>query len=88
VPTISDRWPGIETILTPGREILLADTSEGVLHLLRDFPESERRCVMAAARKRVLQQHTASHRAIELEQCYREVIGGRVTSAEIEEVSA
>src|SRR3954462_665244 len=67
VPIISDVWAGIETILEPGREILLArDTAETLRHL-RELPEDERRAIGARARERVLASHTAAHRAMELE---------------------
>jgi spore maturation protein CgeB len=66
-PIISDRWPGLETLLAPGREIFLADSPGEVLALLRDLPEAERRAVGRRARARILAEHTAAHRAAELE---------------------
>lgn len=66
-PIISDRWDGIESLLTPGEEIFLAGSSEEVLHLLRELPEEERRAAGMRARDRILAQHTAAHRAAELE---------------------
>lgn len=67
VPIISDRWPGIETLLRPGEEILIADSEREVLSILRDLPEARRQAIAAAARARVLAGHTADHRAAELE---------------------
>jgi spore maturation protein CgeB len=66
-PIVSDRWSGIETLLEPGREIFLADSPGEVLRLLRDLPEAERRAVGERARTRILAEHTAAHRAAELE---------------------
>jgi spore maturation protein CgeB len=66
-PIISDAWTGIETILEPGREILLARTADDVLEYLTDVPESRRREIGRAARERVLREHTAEHRAREFE---------------------
>ena len=66
-PIISDRWSGIETLLEPGREIFLASSAAEVLRLLRSLPESERRAVGRRARQRILAEHTAAHRAAELE---------------------
>ena len=66
-PIISDAWPGLETVLEPGREILLASSPDDVLRDLRDLPEARRRAIGAAARARVLNAHTAAHRALELE---------------------
>jgi spore maturation protein CgeB len=66
-PIISDRWDGIETLLEPGREIFLADSPAEVARLLRDLPDQERRAVGERARRRILAEHTAAHRAAELE---------------------
>lgn len=67
VPVISDAWPGIETFFTPGEEIVLAHEPAQVLAWLRDTPEPVRRALGAAARQRVLAEHTAGHRAHTLE---------------------
>ena len=66
-PIISDAWPGLETMFAPGREILLAASADDVLRHLRELPEARRRAIGAAARARVLDAHTAAHRALELE---------------------
>ncbi|MGN6228313.1 MAG: CgeB family protein [Dyella sp.] len=66
VPIISDRWPGLEELLEPGQEILLADTSEQVLGYLRDLDEATREAIGARARERVMAEHTAAHRAQQL----------------------
>src|SRR5436309_15037276 len=67
VPIISDWWEGLDEIFEPDREILIARTSEDVLHYLRDLSDADRRAIAARARKRVLREHTAAHRAAELE---------------------
>lgn len=67
VPIVSDPWPGIETLFTPGEEIVLAETPEQVLAALRAMPESRRHALGQAARRCVLAAHTAEHRAAELE---------------------
>jgi spore maturation protein CgeB len=66
-PIVSDIWDGIDTILTPGREIVLARQPTDVLDLLLDWPEERTRNLATAARDRVLGGHTAAHRAAELE---------------------
>jgi spore maturation protein CgeB len=66
-PIISDYWDGIESVFQPGQEILIARSSKEVLQWVRDLPESERRAIGRRARSRVLSQHTAAHRAGELE---------------------
>lgn len=67
VPIISDIWPGLETIFVPGKEILLAGSTEDVIGRLATIGEVERRAIAAAARERVLKCHTAERRALELE---------------------
>lgn len=66
-PILSDRWRGIEEIFTPGREIMLADSTEDALEVLRDTGEEERLRMAERARARILAGHTAAHRAEELE---------------------
>jgi spore maturation protein CgeB len=77
-PIISDTWEGLDILLAPGREILLAEDSGTVLSLLRDLPESARRAIGRAGRRRILAGHTATHRAAELEELLR-AAGARQT---------
>ncbi|MGI9115597.1 MAG: CgeB family protein [Chthoniobacterales bacterium] len=82
-PIISDAWPGLEEIFEPGREILIARTTDDVLRILRGTPDAEARAIGRRARERVLTSHTAAHRAAELEQliqCVRKP--GRVAKLE------
>jgi spore maturation protein CgeB len=74
LPIISDYWQGIETIFEIGKEILIADSSDEVLRYLREMPETERRAIGQNARTRVLAEHTAAHRAAQLEQYVLELI--------------
>jgi spore maturation protein CgeB len=66
-PIVSDMWDGIDALLAPDREIVLAEGSERVLDVLDRWPEERRSSLADAARARVLAQHTAAHRAGELE---------------------
>jgi spore maturation protein CgeB len=66
-PIISDAWEGLETLLTPGREILLAADPQTVLAALTSMPDAGRRAVGEAGRRKILAAHTAAHRARELE---------------------
>jgi spore maturation protein CgeB len=66
-PVISDDWPGLDEFFTPGEEILIAETSREVEAILRDFSADEAREIGKRARRRVLAEHTAAHRAAELE---------------------
>jgi spore maturation protein CgeB len=57
---------GLDTLLAPGREIILARDAPDVLAALR-APEPARQALAAAARARILAAHTGAHRAAELE---------------------
>jgi spore maturation protein CgeB len=70
-PIISDEWEGLETLLRPGREVLLAADTDAVLAILRDLPDVRRRAIADAGRRRILGAHTARHRAAELEEVLR-----------------
>jgi spore maturation protein CgeB len=71
VPIISDDWPGLNELLVPEREILIARHTADVVRYLREVGPDERSRIAGAARKRVLDRHTAAHRALYLE---REVL--------------
>jgi spore maturation protein CgeB len=66
-PIVSDVWDGIETFLAPNREIILARHSGDVLDVLLNWSEKQTGGLAAAARRRVLDAHTAAHRGIALE---------------------
>ncbi len=76
IPIISDYWDGIETIFEPDREILISRTADETLEMIRDMPETERYLIGERARLRVLSEHTAAHRAAQLEEYVSEVSGG------------
>ncbi len=67
-PVISDVWPGLDQFFEPEREILLARSTEEVLHHLRELAPAEARWIGRRAREKVLAFHTAKHRAGELEE--------------------
>jgi spore maturation protein CgeB len=71
-PIISDPWAGLDEVLAPGREILIATQPGDVLSLLRDLPDPTRRALGEAARERVLRSHTGEHRADQLVDYVRE----------------
>lgn len=72
-PIISDVWEGLDRLFKPDEEILLARTADEVLQYLRELPNSERAALGRRARQRVLTEHTAAHRAAELEGYVRAV---------------
>ena len=79
-PIISDDWDGLDTVLVPGREILVARSTDDVLAYLQ-LPESERLQIATRARERILSQHTAAHRAAELDGYVQEQLEGRTMLA-------
>jgi spore maturation protein CgeB len=66
-PIISDTWDGIDTLLEPGREIVLARQADDIIQVLQGWGESQRGLTGQAARQRILAEHTASHRAASME---------------------
>ena len=66
-PIISDCWPGIETFFRPDDEILISDSADATLIYLEEISEFNRRRIGYRARERVRAEHTARHRAMELE---------------------
>jgi spore maturation protein CgeB len=70
VPVLTDTWEGLNTFFEPGREVLTArDTDEAEAALARSPDELIR--IGWRARERALAQHTAWHRAAELEALVR-----------------
>jgi len=59
---VSDTWPGLDSVFAPGEEILLAESCADVLRLLDEVSDRERAAIGAAARRRVLAEHTADRR--------------------------
>ena len=68
---ISDSWAGLESFFRPGEEILLPRDGGEVLDILETMHPDDRRLIGAAARRRVLAEHTSRHRARELEEIVR-----------------
>lgn len=64
---ITDGWEGVDRFFEPGREVLIARDGREVAALVRDLDARTAREVGAAARARVLAEHTYEHRAAELE---------------------
>jgi spore maturation protein CgeB len=67
VPIISDEWPGLAKFFRPHHEILIARRADDVVHYLTGFDDEEAARVGQRARHRVLAEHTADHRAEQLE---------------------
>jgi spore maturation protein CgeB len=80
VPIISDWWDGLDSLFEPGREILIAEHASDVLRFLRK-PDEDRKRIASRARERVLAEHTAAHRAQELEAYVAEATAARQSTA-------
>ena len=65
-PILSDTWEGLDYFFEPGREILVARSTDEVLAAL-DLPDADLAHVARAARERTLAEHTADARAREFE---------------------
>jgi spore maturation protein CgeB len=64
---IMDRWEGAELFLEPDEEVLLASSGDDVIEHLRNLTPERSREIGAAARRRVLSEHTYRHRAEQFE---------------------
>ena len=78
VPVVSDWWEGLDAFFTPDTEILIARSAADVVRHLSAVDDERRAELGAAARARVLAEHTAEHRADELEAHVAEVRGAMV----------
>lgn len=65
-PILSDCWEGLDGFFTPGSEILVAQSTEDALAALECSDEALQK-IAQRARERVLDEHTADHRVLELE---------------------
>lgn len=74
---ISDAWAGIEEFLEPGREVLVASNGAEVAQQLSALSPERARTIGAAARERVLEQHTYAARARAVEA----LLGGAAVEA-------
>jgi spore maturation protein CgeB len=66
VPILSDYWEGLEQFFEPGKEILVAETTEEAVAAL-NLPPRELSQIAARARARTLADHTADKRALDFE---------------------
>ncbi|PSR57480.1 glycosyltransferase [Adhaeribacter arboris] len=71
-PIISDYWDGLDSVFDFDSEILVSYSAQDTLRFLREISETERKAIGERARQKVLNQHTAAHRALEVEQYVRE----------------
>jgi spore maturation protein CgeB len=72
-PIISDWWEGLDSILRINEEVLIAEDAESILRILHELPDDRRSVIARAARRRILAEHTAEKRAIQLESYLKEM---------------
>ena len=75
----SDNWPGLDTFLRPGKEILLPVDGKDVVRYLT-LSDAELRAIGSAAQERVLNEHTSDIRAQQFENAVSATTQTRVTS--------
>jgi spore maturation protein CgeB len=64
---ITDEWEGIELFLEPDREVIVARSGNEVAERLGALTPEKARAMGAAARQRILSEHTYDHRAAQVE---------------------
>ena len=64
---IMDYWEGVEQFLEPDKEVLVARNGDDVIKHLRHLTPEKAKRIGAAARERMLAEHTYRHRASEFE---------------------
>jgi len=73
-PVISDRWDGLDDFFEPGTEIVVVDSPDEVVDAVRGLTSGDADMIGAAARKRVLAEHTPERRVAELETHLHELL--------------
>jgi spore maturation protein CgeB len=73
-PVLSDIWPGLDDIFTPGTEVVPVGGTGAVMAAL-SMTEQRRRGIGRAGQRKTLTRHTAAQRARELHACLLEAAG-------------
>ena len=73
VPILTDDWDGLGQFFTPGKEILVARTTEETLAMLA-LSDAELSVIADAARERTLAEHTAAHRARQMVAAFEQAL--------------
>jgi spore maturation protein CgeB len=64
---ITDKWAGIDDFLSPGKEVLVASDGNQVAEFVAGISRERARSIGAAARRRLLAEHTYERRAVAVE---------------------
>ncbi len=79
---ITDEWPGIDSFLEPGTEVLIAGGTEDVRSFVCDVPPDVAKQIGDAAQRRVLREHTYTQRAKQVDLLLQKVREGQKTAQE------
>ncbi|HYC75869.1 CgeB family protein [Brevundimonas sp.] len=74
---ITDHWEGIDQFLEPDKEVLVARDGQDVADHLAALTPDRARILGAAARRRVLAEHTYARRAGEADALFRQALAAR-----------
>ena len=78
---LTDSWEGIDQFLEPDREVLVATDGEEVVRQLQSLTRGRAREIGAAARDRVLAEHTYGHRGELVEEILLDRTAGATVSS-------
>jgi spore maturation protein CgeB len=78
---ITDAWEGIEMFLTPGTEILVARDGQDVIDHMAALTPQSAGAIGAAARRRVLAEHTYDRRGIQVQDILADLVAERRADA-------
>lgn len=87
---VSDYWEGLDAFLCPGKEILVAKSSDDVTSYVTEMDSKEVARIGRRAQERVLAEHTADRRASEFESAIAKALARRspaLSEAETERLS-
>jgi len=85
---ITDAWSGVEQFFEPGREILVANSAEEIVHYLRRLSPPQAREIGTAMRRRALRDHTYELRAQQVHVILRAPAGFGPAPAAVAEFAA
>ena len=72
-PVITDYWEGLDSFFVIGKEILIAQDADEVLEHL-NMHRDDRRALGRRMWEKIMSAHTSTHRAIEIENHWREAL--------------
>jgi len=78
---ITDAWEGIELFLQPGSEVLVARDGQDVQDIVSSLEPDRARAIGAAARQRVLRDHSYGLRAAQADEVFRRCRAARRAAA-------